>query len=75
MARIEEMWAQAARWPGPDSDPGYREAIAQGMVSDGPLLIRDRVRDWLTAVMEREGVGVSLPEPEEWSDWDERHRR
>ena len=21
--RIDEMWAQAARWPGPDSDPGY----------------------------------------------------
>ena len=25
--RIDEMWAQAARWPGPDSDLGYGEAI------------------------------------------------
>lgn len=73
--RIEEMWAQAARWPGPDSDPGYRDAIAQGMVRDGPLAVRDRVRDWLTAVMEGEGAAVSLPEPDDWSEWDAQHRR
>ncbi|HUJ35751.1 MAG TPA: Phenylacetic acid catabolic protein [Solirubrobacteraceae bacterium] len=73
--RIEEMWAQAARWPGPDSDPGYQDAIAQGMVRDGPLAIRDRVRDWLTALMEGFGVSVSLPEPGDWSDWDPLHRR
>ena len=73
--RIEEMWAQAARWPGPDSDPGYRDAIAQGMVRDGPLAIRDRVRDWLTALLEGEGAAVSLPEPDDWSEWDAQHRR
>ena len=73
--RIEEMWAQAARWPGPDSDPGYRDAIAQGMVRDGPLAIRDRVRDWLTALLEGEGAAVSLPEPDDWSEWDPQHRR
>jgi phenylacetate-CoA oxygenase PaaI subunit len=73
--RIEEMWAQAARWPGPDSSAGYRDAIAQGMVGDGPLGIRDRVRDWLTGLMEGEGVSLSLPEPSDWSGWDERHRR
>ena len=73
--RIHEMWAQAARWPGPDSDPGYREAIGQGMVAAGPLAIRDRVRDWLTALMEGLGASVSLPEPEDWSEWDPQHRR
>ena len=73
--RIEEMWAQAARWPGPDSDPGYRDAIAQSMVRDGPLAIRDRVRDWLTALLEGEGAAVSLPEPDDWSEWDPQHRR
>jgi len=73
--RIEEMWAQAARWPGPDSDPGYRDALAQGMVRDGPLAIRDRVRDWLIALMEGFGVSVSLPEPGDWSDWDPQRRR
>ena len=36
--------SQAARWPGPDDDPGYREAIARRMVSEGPAAIRDRVR-------------------------------
>jgi len=69
--RIEEMWAQAARWPGPDSDPGYRDAIAAGMVSYGPLAIRDRVRDWLSPQV----AGLSLDEPTDWSDWDEQYRR
>jgi ring-1,2-phenylacetyl-CoA epoxidase subunit PaaC len=75
VARIEEMWPQAARWPGPDSDPGYQEAIAAGMVREGPLAIRDRVRDWLTALMEGEGAALSLPEPDDWSQWDAQHRR
>ena len=69
--RVDEMWAQAARWPGPDSDPGYREAIAAGMVSGGPLAIRDRVRDWLYPQV----AGVSLDEPTDWSDWDPQRRQ
>jgi ring-1,2-phenylacetyl-CoA epoxidase subunit PaaC len=69
--RIEEMWASAARWPGPDDHPGYREAMAAGMVGWGPLAIRDQVRDWLGPLVE----GVSLDEPTEWSDWDEQYRR
>jgi 1,2-phenylacetyl-CoA epoxidase catalytic subunit len=73
--RIDEMWAQAARWPGPDSDPGYVEAVSRGMVSSGPEVVRGRVRDWLIALLEGEGVSVSLPDPSDWSDWDERHRR
>ena len=69
--RVDEMWVQAARWPGPDSDPGYREAIAAGMVSGGPLAIRDRVRDWLYPQV----AGVSLDEPTDWSDWDPQRRQ
>jgi ring-1,2-phenylacetyl-CoA epoxidase subunit PaaC len=55
---IGEMWEQAARWPGPDDDPGYREAIAAGMVSEGPAAIRGRVRDWLVELL----PGLELPE-------------
>jgi ring-1,2-phenylacetyl-CoA epoxidase subunit PaaC len=69
--RIDEMWASAARWPGPDDDPGYREAMAAGMVEWGPLEVRDRVRDWLAPLVS----GVSLDEPTDWSDWDEQLRR
>jgi 1,2-phenylacetyl-CoA epoxidase catalytic subunit len=69
--RIDEMWASAARWPGPDDDPGYRDAMAAGMVGSSPLEIRDRVRDWLTPLVS----GVSLDEPADWSGWDERLRR
>ena len=69
--RVDEMWIQAARWPGPDSDPGYAEAIAAGMVDSGPAAIRERVRDWLSAQVDR----VSLDEPTDWSDWDEQLRR
>ncbi|HEY4825937.1 MAG TPA: Phenylacetic acid catabolic protein [Solirubrobacteraceae bacterium] len=69
--RIDEMWASAARWPGPDSDAGYRSAMSAGMVAFSPLAIRDRVRDWLFPLV----AGVSLDEPADWSDWDERLRR
>jgi 1,2-phenylacetyl-CoA epoxidase catalytic subunit len=75
LRRIGEMWAQAARWPGPDEHPGYREAIEQGMVSEGPAAIRARVRDWLTELLLGERVAVSLDEPSDWSDWDEQYRR
>jgi ring-1,2-phenylacetyl-CoA epoxidase subunit PaaC len=71
VTRIDEMWAQAARWPGPDSDPSYQDAIAQGMVRVGPLAIRDRVRDWLSPQV----AGISLDEPSDWSDWDPQRRQ
>ena len=73
--RIEEMWSQAARWPGPDDDPGYREAIERGMVSEGPAAIRDRVRRWLEALLAAEGVSVALDEPADWSAWDPERRQ
>jgi 1,2-phenylacetyl-CoA epoxidase catalytic subunit len=69
--RVEEMWASAARWPGPDDHPGYGEAMAAGMVAWSPLAIRDRVRDWLGPQL----AGLSLDEPTDWSDWDEVSRR
>jgi 1,2-phenylacetyl-CoA epoxidase catalytic subunit len=71
VARIDEMWDSAARWPGPDDDPGYREAIAAGMVSEGPAAIRARVREWLLPLVD----GVCLEEPTEWSEWDAQLRR
>jgi ring-1,2-phenylacetyl-CoA epoxidase subunit PaaA/ring-1,2-phenylacetyl-CoA epoxidase subunit PaaC len=69
--RIEEMWSQAARWPGPDDDPGYREAIERGMVAEGPAAIRGRVRRWL----ESQDVTVALDEPADWSAWDSERRQ
>jgi ring-1,2-phenylacetyl-CoA epoxidase subunit PaaC len=75
LERIGEMWAEAARWPGPDDDAGYREAIERGMLGEGPTAIRGRVRDWLTALLEAEGTGVALDEPADWSAWDSRRRR
>jgi 1,2-phenylacetyl-CoA epoxidase catalytic subunit len=69
--RVDEMWASAARWPGPDDDPGYREAMDAGMVELSPLEIRDRVRDWLTPLV----PGASLDEPTDWSEWDEQLRQ
>ena len=75
LKRIDEMWAQAARWPGPADDPGYHAAVAQGMVSDGPAVIRGRVRDWLGQLLDGHGVGMALEEPSDWSSWDEERRR
>jgi ring-1,2-phenylacetyl-CoA epoxidase subunit PaaC len=68
--RIDEMWASAARWPGPDGNAGYRAAMAAGMVGSSPSSIRAQVRDWLGPLV----TGVSLDEPTNWSDWDEQRR-
>ncbi len=74
--RIREMWAQAARWPGPDAHPGYQEAIAEGMVSEGPAAVRARVRDWLATLLpDLVGGGLELEEPTDWTGWDEERRQ
>jgi ring-1,2-phenylacetyl-CoA epoxidase subunit PaaC len=73
--RVEEMWAHASRWPGPDDDAGYRAAVAEGMLDEGPAQVRRQVRHWLTALMDGEGHPVTLPDPSDWSHWDERTRR
>jgi hypothetical protein len=73
--RIEEMWAQAARWPGPADHPGYGAAVAAGMLSDGPPAVRAQVRDWLSRLLEAEGAGLALEDPADWSEWDEGRRR
>lgn len=75
LQRISEMWAQAARWPGPDDDPGYGEAIAQRMVADGPAAVRDRVRRWLTELLDEQGITLALHEPTDWDGWDPERRR
>ena len=75
LRRIEQMWAQAARWPGPDEHPGYQQAIERGMVSEGPAAVRRRVRDWLTELLRSERVELTLEEPGDWSGWGEDERR
>ena len=75
LRRIGEAWAQAARWPGPDDDPGYREAVAAGMLATGPADVREQVRSWLTALLDAEGCAAELPEPQDWTGWDETRRR
>jgi 1,2-phenylacetyl-CoA epoxidase catalytic subunit len=75
LRRIGEAWAQAAPWQGPDDDPGYRAAVAAGMLAAGPAAVRARVRDWLTALLAAEGCVAELPEPADWSGWDPARRR
>jgi 1,2-phenylacetyl-CoA epoxidase catalytic subunit len=70
--RINELWAQAARWPGPDEHPGYNEAIAQQMLSEGPDAIRKRVKHWMTTLFDGD---IRLDEPADYSRWDEELRR
>ena len=75
LQRIEEMWAQAARWPGPGDHRGYGAAVSEGMVRSRPDEVRRRVRDWLAGLLEAEGAVADLSEPTDWSGWDERIRR
>ena len=66
LRRIGEAWEQAARWPGPDDDPGYREAVASGMLAHGPAEVRAQVRAWLEDLLGGEGCALELAEPQ----WD-----
>ena len=70
LARLEETWAEAGRWLGPDDDPGYRAALDAGMVSRGPAGQREQVRAWLAGL-----VDLTLDEPSDWSSWDAAARR
>ena len=69
--RVEQTWDQAARWPGPDDQPGYRQAIAERMLAEGPGAIRERVREWLQWLF---AGSLTLHTPRDWSDWDEERR-
>jgi ring-1,2-phenylacetyl-CoA epoxidase subunit PaaC len=75
LARVEEMWGEAARWPGPADHAGYRAAIGEGMIADGPEVVRARVREWLTGLLAAQNASVALVEPSDWADWNERQRR
>jgi len=75
LRRIAEAWAQAARWPGPDEDAGYRQAVASGMLAGGPAQVRGQVRSWLDDLLSTEGCTAELPEPTDWSGWDDSRRR
>jgi phenylacetate-CoA oxygenase PaaI subunit len=75
LRRIEEMWIEAARWPGPSDHPGYAAAVGEGMVAEGPDAVRGMVRDWLGGLMAGERARVALEDPTDWSGWDERQRR
>jgi phenylacetate-CoA oxygenase PaaI subunit len=71
---IGEMWEQAARWPGPDDHAGYRAAMDAGMIATAPSAVREQVRAWLTELLTAEDCTIELPEPEDWSSWDETRR-
>jgi 1,2-phenylacetyl-CoA epoxidase catalytic subunit len=75
LQRIEEMWREGSRWPGPGDHPGYMAAVSEGMLADGPDAVRARVRDWLAGLLAAEQARVRLDDPTDWSSWDERQRR
>jgi ring-1,2-phenylacetyl-CoA epoxidase subunit PaaC len=75
IARLQETWEEAARWLGPTDDPAFAAALEAGMIKRDPGTQREQVRSWLTALLDSEGVAISMPEPEDWSRWDSDRRR
>jgi ring-1,2-phenylacetyl-CoA epoxidase subunit PaaC len=75
LQRIEETWREASRWPGPGGHSGYAAAISEGMVAEGPDAVRERVREWLSELLDAEQAAVALEDPSGWASWDERLRR
>jgi phenylacetate-CoA oxygenase PaaI subunit len=75
IARLQETWEEAARWLGPTDDPGFAAALEAGMIKRDPAAQREQVRSWLTALLDSEGVAISMPEPEDWSRWNSDRRR
>jgi ring-1,2-phenylacetyl-CoA epoxidase subunit PaaC len=74
VTRLQETWAQTSRWIGPDDDEAYAAALAAGEVSQTAAHQRALVRDWLTALLDGEGVSISLPDPD-FAGWDPERRR
>jgi 1,2-phenylacetyl-CoA epoxidase catalytic subunit len=74
LTRITQAWEQAARWPGPDDDPGYQDALAAGMLAYGPAQTRGKVRAWLEQLLVKEACAADLAEPADWSGWDATRR-
>jgi ring-1,2-phenylacetyl-CoA epoxidase subunit PaaC len=74
VARLVETWSQASRWIGPDDDPAYAAALEAGEVKQTPAHQRALMRDWLTGLLEGEGVSIELPEPD-FTGWDPERRR
>ena len=75
VARLDETWAEASRWLGPDDDPAYAAALEAGEVRQTAAHQRALIRDWLTAVLATEGASVDLPEPTDFTGWDPERRR
>jgi 1,2-phenylacetyl-CoA epoxidase catalytic subunit len=73
--RLEATWDEAARWPGPDDDPGFAAALDAGLIAEGPAAQRERVRAWAVELAGGQGVELTLREPEDWSRWDATRRR
>ena len=75
VAHCLETWEHAGRWTGPADDPGTEAAVKRGMFHRSPAEQREQVRSWLTALLDSEGVTISMPEPEDWSRWNSDRRR
>jgi 1,2-phenylacetyl-CoA epoxidase catalytic subunit len=75
LARLRETWEQAGRWIGPDDDPAYAAALEAGEVRWTPAHQRQLMRDWLTGLLDGEGVSIELADPADWSGWDPERRR
>jgi ring-1,2-phenylacetyl-CoA epoxidase subunit PaaC len=75
LARLRSTWEEAGRWAGPADDPGFRAAMAAGMIGTDPAHQREQVRAWLVALLAAEGATIELDEPADWSAWDAGSRR
>ncbi len=75
VTRLRETWEEAGRWPGPAGDPGVEAAVALRMVSSDARAQRALVRDWLSKLLNAEGVTLELDEPTDFSRWDPARRR
>ena len=65
LRRIGEAWEQAARWPGPDDDAGYREAVAVGHARPGARPRSARAcATGSRSCLRHEGCAVELAEPQ-----------
>lgn len=75
LTALTDTWAQAGRWMGPADDPGVAAAVALGMVGTDARTQRALVRDWLSVLLQGEGVSLELDEPTDFSRWDPERRR
>ena len=73
---VDRIWVETLAWFGPDDDPVFASAAAEGILDAGPAVLRQRFLEEVARAVEPV-AGVRLPATRSvpWSSWNGESRR